>query len=154
YGHKIKLHVKRMINGKTNGAKLIMMDTRLSNTATHADHYIAPYPGSEAAILLAIANYLIQNDLYNREFVRRWWNWEEYLEQSSQPRSGEMFMDADESSPDSRSNRNATHFDSSGLGLDEGDGATNISRLRREDATDAGGARALPAKRFENFERP
>ena len=36
-------------------------------------------PASEAAILLAIANYLIQNDLYNREFVRRWWNWEEYL---------------------------------------------------------------------------
>src|SRR6185503_12772027 len=36
-------------------------------------------PGSEAAILLSIANYLIQNDLYNREFVRRWWNWEEYL---------------------------------------------------------------------------
>src|SRR5205823_3299885 len=69
----------RVIDGKANGAKLIVMDTRLSNTATHADQYIAPYPGSEAAILLAIANYLIQNDLYNREFVRKWWNWEEYL---------------------------------------------------------------------------
>ena len=30
-------------------------------------------------MLLAIANYLIQNDLYNREFVERWWNWQEYL---------------------------------------------------------------------------
>src|SRR5207237_4634767 len=127
YGHKIKLHVKRMINGKTNGAKLIMMDTRLSNTATHADHYIAPYPGSEAAILLSIANYLIQNNLYNREFVRRWWNWEEYLEQRSAidsqkseaevpPQSGEMFIDPDANSQDYRSNRNATDFDSSGLG--------------------------------------
>jgi len=56
------------------------MDTRLSNTATHADFYIAPYPGSEAAILLAIASYLIRNKLYNQEFVRTWWNWEEYLE--------------------------------------------------------------------------
>src|SRR5713226_7816058 len=65
-------------------AKVIVFDTRLSNTATHADHFIAPYPGSEAAILLAIANYLIQNDLYNREFVRRWWNWQEYLEQTSE----------------------------------------------------------------------
>jgi anaerobic selenocysteine-containing dehydrogenase len=35
-------------------------------------------------MLLAIANYLIQNNLYNREFVRRWWNWEEYLEQRSE----------------------------------------------------------------------
>jgi len=78
-GHYFNPHAQRVIDGKANGAKLIVMDTRLSNTATHADYYIAPYPGSEAAILLAIANYLIQNDLYNREFVRRWWNWEEAM---------------------------------------------------------------------------
>ncbi|NIO58944.1 MAG: hypothetical protein GTO33_06270, partial [Acidobacteria bacterium] len=54
--------------------------TRLSNTATHADFWLAPQPGSEAAIHLAIASYLICNRLYNREFVRRWWNWQEYLE--------------------------------------------------------------------------
>lgn len=83
-GHYFNPHAQRVIDGKANGAKLIVMDTRLSNTATHADHYIAPYPGSEAAILLAIANYLIQNDLYNREFVRKWWNWEEYLEQETE----------------------------------------------------------------------
>ena len=42
-----------------------------------------------AAILLAIANYLIQNDLYNRDFVRRWWNWEEYLSFEFQVSSSE-----------------------------------------------------------------
>jgi len=78
-GHYFNPHAQRVIEGKTNGAKLIVFDTRLSNTATHADHWVSPIPGSEAAILLAIANYLIQNHLYNREFVRRWWNWEEYL---------------------------------------------------------------------------
>ena len=83
-GHYFNPHAQRVIDGKAKGAKLIVMDTRLSNTATHADHYIAPYPGSEAAILLAIANYLIQNNLYNREFVRKWWNWEEYLRAGSQ----------------------------------------------------------------------
>src|SRR3984893_14953371 len=83
-GHYFNPHAQRVIDGKTNGAKLIVFDTRLSNTATHADHFIAPYPGSEAAILLSIANYLIQNNLYNREFVRRWWNWEEYSEQRSE----------------------------------------------------------------------
>ena len=30
-------------------------------------------------MLLAIANVLIQEKLYDREFVRRWVNWEEYL---------------------------------------------------------------------------
>ncbi len=78
-GHYFNPHAQRVIDGKTNGAKLIVFDTRLSNTATHADHWLSPFPGSEAAILLAIANYLIQHDLYNREFVRRWWNWEEFL---------------------------------------------------------------------------
>jgi anaerobic selenocysteine-containing dehydrogenase len=79
-GHYFNPHAQRVIEGKKNGAKLIVMDTRLSNTATHADHWIAPYPGSEAAILLSVASYLIRNRLYDREFVRRWWNWEEFLE--------------------------------------------------------------------------
>src|SRR6267378_3203455 len=83
-GHYFNPHAQRVIDGKANGAKLIVFDTRLSHTATHADYWVAPYPGSEGAMLLAIANYLIQNNLYNRKFVRRWWNWEEYLEASSE----------------------------------------------------------------------
>src|SRR3954453_4197560 len=78
-GHYFNPHAQRVIDGKANGAKLIVFDTRLSSTATHADYWVAPYPGSEAAILLAIANSVIQNDLYNREFVRKWWNWKEFL---------------------------------------------------------------------------
>lgn len=78
-GHYFNPHAQRIIEGKGRGAKLIVFDVRLSNTATHADYWVAPYPGSEAAILLAIANHLIQNGLYNRDFVRTWWNWQEYL---------------------------------------------------------------------------
>src|SRR5213075_1210550 len=89
-GHYFNPHAQRVMDGKASGAKLIVFDTRLSNTATHADVFIAPYPGSEAAILLSIANYLIQNDLYNREFVRRWWNWEEYLSSEFQVSSFEF----------------------------------------------------------------
>ena len=33
------------MDAKARGAKLIVMDTRLSNTATHADHWLAPLPG-------------------------------------------------------------------------------------------------------------
>jgi anaerobic selenocysteine-containing dehydrogenase len=78
-GHYFNPHAQRVMEAKKRGAKLIVVDVRLSNTATHADHWLAPVPGSEAAILLAIANHLIQGDLFDREFVRRWWNWEEYL---------------------------------------------------------------------------
>jgi anaerobic selenocysteine-containing dehydrogenase len=79
-GHYFNPHAQRVIEGKQRGAKLVVFDVRLSNTATHADHWLAPYPGSEAAILLAIANDLIQRGAYDRAFVERWWNWQEYLE--------------------------------------------------------------------------
>jgi anaerobic selenocysteine-containing dehydrogenase len=84
-GHYFNPHAQRVMEAKQRGAKLIVFDVRLSNTATHADHWIAPWPGSEPAILLAIANYLIQNDRYDREFVRKWWNWQEYMESNPSP---------------------------------------------------------------------
>ena len=78
-GHYFNPHAQRVIEAKEAGAKLIVFDTRMSNTATHADHWLAPWPGSEAAILLAIANHVIATNRYDREFVRRWWNWQELL---------------------------------------------------------------------------
>jgi anaerobic selenocysteine-containing dehydrogenase len=78
-GHYFNPHAQRILEGKMAGAKLIVFDTRLSNTASMADTWIAPWPGSEAAILLAIARHLLETGRHDREFVRRWVNWEEYL---------------------------------------------------------------------------
>ena len=78
-GHYFNPHAQRVIEGKARGAKLIVLDTRLSNTATHADIWLAPVPGSEAAILLAIAHHVIRERLYHREFLEQWWNWRQYL---------------------------------------------------------------------------
>ncbi|NNF28128.1 MAG: molybdopterin-dependent oxidoreductase, partial [Gemmatimonadetes bacterium] len=80
-GHYFNPHAQRVMEGLKNGAKLIVFDTRLSNTATHADHWLSTYPGSEAAVLLAVANHLIQTGAYNAAFVERWWNWKEYLQE-------------------------------------------------------------------------
>jgi anaerobic selenocysteine-containing dehydrogenase len=79
-GHYFNPHAQRIMDGKEQGAKLIVLDSRLSNTATHADIWAAPIPGSEAAMMLAIARHLIVHRLYDREFVRRWWNWQELME--------------------------------------------------------------------------
>jgi anaerobic selenocysteine-containing dehydrogenase len=93
-GHYFNPHAQRIMEGKENGAKLVVLDVRLSNTATHADHWLSPWPGSEPAILLAIANHLIQNELYDREFVRRWWNWREFMEaeRPEEPATFEAFL--------------------------------------------------------------
>ncbi|MGZ7030439.1 MAG: molybdopterin-dependent oxidoreductase [Thermoanaerobaculia bacterium] len=86
-GHYFNPHAQRIMDGKARGAKLIVFDVRLSNTATHADHWLAPWPGSEPAILLSIARHMIHNGRYDRDFVRRWWNWQEYMEQEHHERS-------------------------------------------------------------------
>ncbi|MFR0357381.1 molybdopterin dinucleotide binding domain-containing protein [Streptomyces sediminimaris] len=78
-GHYFNPHAQRIMDAKSRGAKIIVFDTRLSNTATHADHWLSPHPGSEPAILLAVANHLIRTGAYDRDFVRDWWNWAEYL---------------------------------------------------------------------------
>ncbi len=92
-GHYFNPHAQRILEGIKKGAKLIVFDTRLSNTATHADYWFATQPGSEAAVLLAIANHLISTGAYDRDFVRRWFNWEQYLaaERPGEPRSFETF---------------------------------------------------------------
>jgi anaerobic selenocysteine-containing dehydrogenase len=79
-GHYFNPHAQRIIEGKMKGAKIITFDPRLSNTASMSDVWLPTWPGSESTVLLAIANYLIQNDRYEKEFVRRWVNWEETLE--------------------------------------------------------------------------
>lgn len=78
-GHYFNPHAQRIMEGKMAGAKLITLDPRLSNTASLSDYWLPTWPGSEAAVLLAIANYLIQNDLYDKTFVRRWVDWQGYL---------------------------------------------------------------------------
>ncbi len=147
-GHYFNPHAQRVIDGKAGGAKLIVFDTRLSNTATHADHFISPYPGSEAAILLSIANYLIQNNLYNREFVRKWWNWQEYLEQRSEV-GGQRSEAGNQRSEDNASPRSDEMF------IENQQDSIKISRLWRED--DADDDVRAPSKgelnTFDEFER-
>jgi anaerobic selenocysteine-containing dehydrogenase len=78
-GHYFNPHAQRIMEAKMAGAKIAVMDPRLSNTASMADYWMPTYPGSEAAVLLAMARVLLDEELYDREFVRRWTNWEDYL---------------------------------------------------------------------------
>ncbi len=79
-GHYFNPHAQRIIEGKQRGAKIITLDPRLSNTAARSDVWLPTWPGTETCVLLAFANFLIQNDRYDKEFVRRWVNWESFLE--------------------------------------------------------------------------
>jgi anaerobic selenocysteine-containing dehydrogenase len=75
-GHYFNPHAQRIVEGREKGARLAVIDSRLSNTASRCDLWISPWPGSETALLLAVARELIATDGIDREFVQRWTNWE------------------------------------------------------------------------------
>ncbi len=79
-GHYFNPHAQRIIEGKMKGAKLATMDPRLSNTASMSDYWMPTYPGTEAAVLLAMAKIILEEKLYNRPFLENWTNWKAYLE--------------------------------------------------------------------------
>jgi len=79
-GHYFNPHAQRIMEGKVHGgAELVVLDPRLSNTAAQADLWVAPWPGSEAAILLAVASHLLASDNVAWDYVERWVNWPTYL---------------------------------------------------------------------------
>ncbi|MBT8484713.1 MAG: molybdopterin-dependent oxidoreductase [Phycisphaerales bacterium] len=78
-GHYFNPHAQRIVEAKNAGAKLCVIDVRLSNTASAADYWLAPWPGTEAVLLLAMAHVILQEDLYDRGFLEQWVNWRAYL---------------------------------------------------------------------------
>jgi anaerobic selenocysteine-containing dehydrogenase len=78
-GHYFNPHAQRIIEGQANGATLIVIDPRLSNTSAKADVWMPAYSGTEGALLLAMVNVLLQEELFDREFVRNWVDWRTYL---------------------------------------------------------------------------
>ena len=94
-GHYFNPHAQRIIDGKAAGAKLCVVDTRLSNTASKSDYWLSPWPGTEAALLLAMCRVLLEENRFDREFVRRWVNWEEFLseEHPGEPQTFERFIE-------------------------------------------------------------
>ncbi len=79
-GHYFNPHAQRIVDSKMFGTGIAVIDTRLSNTASQANYWLSPHPGTEAGLLLAIANELIQKDQINRAFLEQWVNWKELLD--------------------------------------------------------------------------
>lgn len=55
-----------------NGASLITLDPRRTKLAEKSDVWLQVRPGSDGAVLLGMIHHLIENDLYDHDFVERW----------------------------------------------------------------------------------
>lgn len=66
---------------KRRGAKLVVVDPRFTNTASHADEFLAIEVGSDLAFVLALTYVALKEELYNKKFVELNFNgFEEYKE--------------------------------------------------------------------------
>ncbi|ACF45122.1 molydopterin dinucleotide-binding region [Prosthecochloris aestuarii DSM 271] len=95
-GHYFNPHAQRIVEGRMKGAKLAVLDPRLSNTASMSDYWMPSYPGSEPAVLLAMAKVILDEGLYNRDYLENWVNWQQYLESEypDRPTTFEAFIEA------------------------------------------------------------
>lgn len=93
-GHYFNPHAQRIMEGVMKGAKLVVLDPRLSNTASMADVWMPTQPGSEAAIFLAIARLMLERGTYDVSQFRDWTNWRELLasEHADKPQTWETFV--------------------------------------------------------------
>jgi Fe-S-cluster-containing dehydrogenase component len=66
-----------------------------ADTASMADYWLPTWPGSETAVLLAMARVLLVEKLYNCEYMRRRVNWSEYMaaEHPHKPQTFDRFIE-------------------------------------------------------------
>jgi len=68
-------NAQRLVDGVVgNKAKLVSFDVRMSNTSGFADEAFYPYPGTDAAIALAMAHVIMNEGLHDADFVEHWTN--------------------------------------------------------------------------------
>lgn len=77
---------KSLLDMKKAGCKFIVVDTRLTPTAAQlADVFLQVRSGTDGALALAMGNIMIQEDLYDHDFVENWTEgFEEYKEYVAQ----------------------------------------------------------------------
>ena len=79
-GHYFQQSAARIAEARKKGAKLVVMDPRMSNSAGMADLWIAAWPGTEPVIYLYLVNRILSEGQVNKEFVKRWVNWETMMD--------------------------------------------------------------------------
>ena len=67
------VHLPRIITRAIeNGARLVVVDPYLSDTAAKAQEWVSLRPGTDGALALAMAHVIIRDELYDKAFVDTW----------------------------------------------------------------------------------
>jgi len=65
-------YTRRIMDAKARGAKLIVVDPRFTKTAAKADLWLQPQPGTDLPLALGMSKVIVEEGLYDKEFVCDW----------------------------------------------------------------------------------
>ena len=65
-------YAPRIVQAKERGAKLIVVDPRFTNTASKADLFLQPRPGTDGALILSMIRIIIEEELYDPDYIEQW----------------------------------------------------------------------------------
>jgi len=81
-GHFFQQHAGYIAEARKKGAKLVVMDPRMSNSAGMADLWVPIWPGTEAALYLYLVNRIVNEkdprtskSYIDHDFMKTWVNW-------------------------------------------------------------------------------
>ncbi len=84
-GHYFQQSAGYIADARKKGAKMVVLDPRMSNSAGIADLWLPVWPGTETALYLYLANRVLNEtgksgeSLINHDFVKNWINWEQLM---------------------------------------------------------------------------
>ena len=86
YGDGIRpSSVQSLADAAEHGTRVVIVDPRLNNSGIFASDWVPINPGTDLALLMAMANVLIEEDLYDHDFVEQnTYGFEEFAEQAKE----------------------------------------------------------------------
>lgn len=66
------MQMPQFAEARARGAKVIVVDPRFTDMAAKADIWLQPRPGTDGALALGMMNVIINEGLYDKEFVDKW----------------------------------------------------------------------------------
>jgi len=85
-GHYFQQSAGLIADARKAGAKMVVLDPRLSNSAGMSDLWLPVWPGTETALYLYLANRVLNekdingDELVDHRFVKNWVNWDRLME--------------------------------------------------------------------------
>jgi anaerobic selenocysteine-containing dehydrogenase len=84
-GHYFQQSAGLIADARKRGAKMVVIDPRMSNSAGMADIWLSPWPGTEAALYLYLSSRILTGKKKNgesttdHEFMKDWVNWDRLM---------------------------------------------------------------------------